>query len=168
MKLVSGHEVITFNGWNMFQVVLVHVLAIFVAPFFFTWRALIFSDIALVVFVYSLGIFHHMLLSHRTFSCPKWLERLGSLFATLTWRGPFAGPVRYVAIHRVHHAYSDTALDPHSPRDGVWHSLMGWFWRVPEGLSRPELYEQYAGDVAADPWHRFFDRHVNELQLAWG
>jgi stearoyl-CoA desaturase (delta-9 desaturase) len=167
MQLVPGHERIVFNGWNMAQVALVHVMALLVAPFFFTWRAWIFMDVAFIGSLYALGMFHHMLLTHRSFRCPKWLEYAGSLFATLTWRGPFAGPVRYVAIHRIHHAYSDTPRDPHSPRDGVWHAMMAWFWRMPEGLSKPELYERYCGDVAADPWHRFLDRNVNSLQLLW-
>jgi stearoyl-CoA desaturase (delta-9 desaturase) len=45
---------------------------------------------------------------------------------------------------------------------------MGWFWKMPRGLSEPALYETYAADLARDPWHRFLDRNVHLVQLAWG
>jgi fatty-acid desaturase len=167
VQLVANHDR-KVNSWEyLVQVVVVHVMALGVAPFYFSWDAYLFNVAAMVLFLYPLGMFYHMLLSHRAFRCPKWLEYLGSLLATLAWRGPFAGPVRYVAIHRVHHAYSDTDHDPHSPIHGIAHAMGAWFWRMPEGLYYRENYEQYAADVARDPVHRFMDRNVLLLQAVW-
>lgn len=168
MKLVPDHNRTTFVARNFLQVAAVHVGALAVAPFLFTWKAFAFAFLTTMVFGYAMGIFHHMLLTHRSFTPVKWVENLGSLLGTLTWRGPFAGPVQYVAMHRVHHAHSDTELDPHSPTRGIFHAWLGWFWRMPRGFTRPELYEFYARDLAADPWHRFLDRNVHLLQLVWG
>jgi stearoyl-CoA desaturase (delta-9 desaturase) len=166
--LVEGHERVVFVPANLIQVVVVHAVVLAAAPYFFTWRAFLFDTVSVVTFLYALGIGHHMLLTHRSFRCPLWAERLGSLLATLTWRGPFAGPVRYVATHRIHHAYSDTPLDPHTPVTGVWHAMMSWFWNMPQGLVDPATYSTYAADLDADPWHRFCDRNVHRLQLGWG
>jgi stearoyl-CoA desaturase (delta-9 desaturase) len=57
------------------------------------------------------------------------------------------GPLlKWVALHRRHHQYSDTEQDPHSPHHaghdlpsmfrGVWHAHMGWFFQPePPNLS---------------------------------
>ncbi len=112
MKLIEGHNRTTFLTRNWIQVVVVHAFALLAAPLLFTWRAFGFAFGMTLLFGYSMGIFHHMLLTHRSFKTTRWVENLGTLLGTLTWRGPFAGPVQYVAMHRVHHAYSDTDLDP--------------------------------------------------------
>jgi fatty-acid desaturase len=106
-------------------------------------------------------------LTHQSFRARRWVECLGALFGTLTWRGPFAGPVRYIAMHRVHHHYADTDHDPHSPMHGIFRALLGWYWKMPYGFTERRIYESYAGAIARDPWHRFLDRNVDLLQLGW-
>jgi stearoyl-CoA desaturase (delta-9 desaturase) len=36
------------------------------------------------------------------------------------------GPLWWAANHRLHHRYTDTTGDPHSPRRGLWWSHVGW------------------------------------------
>ncbi len=150
------------------QMTLIHLVTIFVAPFYFSGAALAFAFFMTVVTGYSLGIFHHMLLSHRSFKTSKWVEYLGTLFATLTWRGPMAAPIRYVAMHRIHHAFSDKELDPHSPIHGKWHAIMGWFWNIPKRFLDEKAYHRYAGKISKDPVHLFMDRNVHLIQGLWG
>jgi stearoyl-CoA desaturase (delta-9 desaturase) len=168
MKLRPDHNQRLFVPGFFAQMLAVHVIALAVAPVLFTWQAFLFSFGAALVFGYAMGIFHHMLLTHRSFGTVSWIEGLGALLGTLTWRGPMAGPVRYVAMHRVHHAFSDQELDPHSPIHGRFHALLGWFWRMPKGFTKPEFYEPIAGAVAKDRFLRFLDRHVNLVQALWG
>ena len=168
MTLVPNHNQTIFVKQNLLQVVSIHLVALAVAPFLFTWKAFFFAFGTAMLFGYSMGIFHHMLLTHRSFKCSRWIENTGSLFGTLTWRGPFAGPVRYVAMHKIHHAYSDTELDPHTPTKGFWFALLTWFWQMPLGFTRHEYYDRYAPDLAQDRFHAFCDRNVHLLQLAWG
>ncbi|MCB0416709.1 MAG: fatty acid desaturase [Bdellovibrionaceae bacterium] len=167
MKLIENHNQVVFAKRYLWQVIAIHLVTLGVAPFLFTWQAMLFAWVSLSLFAYSMGIFHHMYLTHDSFKTHKWIEYLGSLFGTLTWRGPFAGPVQYVAMHRVHHRYSDEEADPHTPTKGIFYALMGWFWNLPYGFSRYELYERHATDIAADPFHRFLDQHVDGLQLLW-
>ncbi len=168
MKLIEGHDRIVFHKGNFAQVLLVHAVALGVAPWMFTWDAFLFGVAMLFIFGYPMGIFHHMLLTHRSFTCKPWVENLGALLGTLTWRGPFAGPVRYVAMHRVHHAYSDTEHDPHTPTKGIFYALITWFWRIPFGFAAHEQYDTYAPDMLKNRWHVFLDRNVHLLQALWG
>ena len=55
---------------------------------------------------------YHRLVSHRAFTCPDWIRNALIFFAGI----PFYGPAMvWVANHREHHRYTDTAKDPHSP-----------------------------------------------------
>lgn len=168
MKLVSDHNKTVPVKGNLAQVIAIHLVTLAIAPFLFTGNALIFAVATALLFSYAMSMFHHGLLTHRTFHCAKWVEKVGALLGTLTWRGPMAGPVRYVAIHRIHHAHADTDLDPHTPEKGIFFALLAWLWNLPLGLTRPEYYETYAEDVAADRFHVFLDRNVNRIQLGWG
>jgi fatty-acid desaturase len=38
-------------------------------------------------------------------------------------------PTCWVAVHRMHHQYTDRPGDPHSPRDGKRWAHMGWILR---------------------------------------
>jgi fatty-acid desaturase len=168
MQWVAKENQTVFVKKNLIQVVAVHGITLGIAPFLYTPGALQLALGATAVFGYSMGIFHHMYLTHSSFRAHPWVAKLGSLLGTLTWRGPFAAPIRYVAMHRIHHRYSDTELDPHTPTKGLFHSLLGWFWRMPYGFTRPEIYERVATKIARDGWLRFLDRNVDLLQLGWG
>jgi len=76
----------------------------------------------------------------------------------------------WVAVHRKHHAYTDTEGDPHSPK------LLGW---VRVQFTSPALYrmvasdeattEKYAKDLPPDKWDRMlFDRAFVGLALGIG
>jgi stearoyl-CoA desaturase (delta-9 desaturase) len=139
VKLVERHNETVFVPVNLIQVIAIHVVALGLAPWLFTWNALLFAFATALIFGYSMGIFHHMYLTHRSFRCKRWLEQAGSFLGTLTWRGPFAPPIKYVAMHKIHHAFADTELDPHTPKKGVFFALMSWFWQMPYGFTRPEF-----------------------------
>jgi stearoyl-CoA desaturase (delta-9 desaturase) len=65
--------------------------------------------------VFLQSFFLHRYCTHRQFSMSKGWERF---FHFLTWavQGPsYLAPRPYAIMHRMHHAYSDTPDDPHSP-----------------------------------------------------
>lgn len=149
-------------------VLTIHAVGLIGGYLLFSWSAWHFGAISMVLFAYSMGIIHHMLPTHRSFKCKKWIENLGALLGTLTWRGPFANPIRYVAMHRVHHAYADTDLDPHSPIHGLMHAMMGWFWYLPKVYRSRQEYEQLVPDLANDSWMKLLDSKVHLIQFFWG
>jgi stearoyl-CoA desaturase (Delta-9 desaturase) len=102
-------------------------------------------------------VYLHRALAHRSLRL-----RPGVVFASrvLVWISTGIRPREWAAVHRRHHAFTDTEGDPHSPR------LLGWT-RVQ--LTNPALYrraardgvtvDRYARDIPADRWDRvLFDK----------
>lgn len=106
---------------------------------------------------YVTTIYLHRALAHRSL-------RLSPVFTfasrVLVWITTGIRSREWAAVHRRHHAFTDTEGDPHSPR------LLGWL-RVQ--LTNAALYRRtardgvtvarYARDIPADRWDRvLFDR----------
>lgn len=82
---------------------------------------------------------------------PKWaVEYLLTFCGVLAAQG---GPVGWVSTHRLHHAYSDTPRDPHSPGESFWWGHMRWFL-----YDDPRRAQCTALDLARDPVHLFLNR----------
>ncbi len=60
-------------------------------------------------------VFLHRYCSHQMFSMPKFWERVFYALTFLTQGSSYLNPRAYALMHRMHHAYSDTPRDPHSP-----------------------------------------------------
>ncbi len=96
---------------------------------------------------------YHRLLSHRSFKCAKPVEYFWVAGGYLAFEG---SPLWWSAIHRAHHKYTDTALDPHSPRYGLRNAYYGWMTRKTYPMHiKPELL---CPDLMKDPVYRFFDQ----------
>lgn len=70
--------------------------------------------------------FLHRYASHKMFSMNKFWERFFYFFTFITQGSSFLNPRAYAILHRMHHAYSDTEKDPHSPHffKDVWNMTM--------------------------------------------
>ena len=92
----------------------VHLISLLaLIPWFFTWSGLIVAILGHFVFgMLGITIGYHRLLTHRGFTCPKWIEYT---FATMGMFNLQDSPARWVAIHRIHHRHSDQQGDTHSP-----------------------------------------------------
>jgi sn-1 stearoyl-lipid 9-desaturase len=127
-----------------------HVGAI-AALFFFSWTNL---WVALVLLWISgslgIGLSYHRLLTHRGFQVPRWLECFLAICGTLALEG---GPIFWVATHRKHHQLSDQPGDPHSPRDGVWWSHMGWILFGEALHADNQKLARYAPDLTKDNFY---------------
>lgn len=97
---------------------------------------LLFVHWQLAVFVQT--FFLHRYSAHRMFTMSKGWERF---FHAMTYavQGPsYLDPRGYAILHRMHHAYSDTEKDPHSPHNyGNALSMM---------LATKKTYDDYAYD----------------------
>ncbi len=65
--------------------------------------------------VFFQTFFQHRYGAHRMFDMSKGWERFFYLFTYVTQGSSFLNPRAYAILHRMHHAYSDTEKDPHSP-----------------------------------------------------
>jgi stearoyl-CoA desaturase (delta-9 desaturase) len=132
--------------------ILMHVacLAVF-------WVGVSATAVAVAVALYVLRMFaitgfYHRYFSHRSFRTSRWLQFLFGLIGASSVQ---RGPLWWAAHHRHHHAYSDRAEDPHSPRHkGFLVSHMGWF--LTQGGFRPDLSR--VRDLERYPELRWLDR----------
>ncbi|WP_145266332.1 acyl-CoA desaturase [Calycomorphotria hydatis] len=138
-------------GW----IIAMHVGACF-APFFFTWEALGVT-VLLHWMTMSLGIClgYHRYLSHRSLK----LRQPADLFCIFC--GVISGegtPLRWAAIHRLHHAQSDQHGDPHAPNEGKWWAHILWTFVVRPERETNMLLDQFAPDLKTRKILMFFEK----------
>ena len=116
--------------WSYVTVLaIVHVVSLLalvpaLAGYLFTWSGLVLAIAGHFVFgMLGITIGYHRLLTHRGFTCPKWLEHMLAILGMCNLQD---SPARWVAIHRMHHQHSDKQPDPHSPLVSFLWSHVGW------------------------------------------
>lgn len=60
--------------------------------------------------------FQHRYAAHRAFTMNKFWERAFYIFTYITQGSSYMSPRAYAIMHRMHHAFTDTEKDPHSPQ----------------------------------------------------
>jgi len=70
--------------------------------------------------------FLHRYASHKMFTMHPFWEKFFYTLTFISQGSSFLNPRGYAILHRMHHAYSDTEKDPHSPHffKDVWHMTM--------------------------------------------
>lgn len=153
---IVGEKRETKTKWAVLAgIVFIHVSAI--AGFWtFTWEAFwVFVGLSFLTGLFGITLCFHRLLAHRSFHVPKWFEYVLTVCGSLAMQG---GPIKWVATHRVHHAYSDRPSDPHSPLRGFWWGHMLWLFAYDELFDEKENVERFAHDLAKDPGHALIER----------
>jgi fatty-acid desaturase len=149
----DGQPVLDINkaAWNWWMI----AGAIVLAPLTFTWGAFLMFCI---LTYFSLLIGHsagmHRMMIHRTYQCPKWLERLLIYIGVLVG---MAGPFSILRIHDVRDwaQREQECHDFFAHRRSYWQDLV-WqltyrfeFMRPPQFIIEDEL--------AQDRWYQFFE-----------
>jgi stearoyl-CoA desaturase (delta-9 desaturase) len=94
--------------------------------------------------VFCQTFFLHRFGAHAQFSMSRGWERFFHLLTYLSQGASFLHPRAYAILHRMHHAYSDTPRDPHSPK--YYKSLLVMMWET------KKRYDDFAYErVAPDP-----------------
>ncbi|MEO0335157.1 MAG: acyl-CoA desaturase [Pseudomonadota bacterium] len=108
----------------------------------------------LSAFAVSAGI--HRYFSHRAFQAPVWYEYAVLILGPLSGSGSVLG---WAGVHRMHHKYSDTDRDPHSPhRVGNWRVLTSTF-------KVPPIPPRLIADLLRNRRVVFFHRHHRKIRL---
>ncbi len=131
--------------WNtIVAVVLFHAGA--VAAFFtFSWQNLVaFTLLWWVANSLGIGLGYHRLLTHRGFKTPKWVEYTLAFFGTMALQ---SGPISWVTTHRLHHAFTETDKDPHSPEGGLWWAHIGWIFKGTAQIQPEAVMTRYSPDL---------------------
>ncbi len=135
----------------------IHLVALLaVLPYLFTLSGVILAVLGHFIFgMLGITVGYHRLLTHRGFTCPKWLEHT---FAILGMCNLQDSPARWVAIHRMHHQHSDHRPDPHSPLVNFLWGHVGWVVCRHKSLDRTTHYERYVRDLLRDPFYLKLER----------
>jgi fatty-acid desaturase len=138
-------------------IILFHLLALFACvPWLFSWSGVAWALGGLYLFgTLGINVGYHRLLTHRGFACPRWLEHALCFLGACCGQG---SPMRWVAVHRMHHHHSDEAADPHSPRVGFFWSHMGWFLIYDPAIYNLSTYDRYARDLFQDRFYKWLER----------
>ncbi len=86
--------------------------------------------------LFTQTFFLHRYASHKMFTMSPFWEKVFYTISFVAQGSSFLNPRAYAIMHRMHHAYSDTEKDPHSPHffKDVWHMMM----------STKDIYVNYA------------------------
>ena len=152
--------------WHtVFFVAAFHVLAI-IALFTFSWQNLAAAFITWwIAGSWGVGLGFHRLLTHRGFTVPRWLMRFMATCGTLAVQ---SGPISWVTTHRIHHAFTETDRDPHSPRNGTYWAHIGWIFRGPAQSHPLAVRQRYSPDLLKDGYLRFLDNYYYVTSIVVG
>ena len=125
-------------------------------PWLFSWTGLVLALVGLYVYgTLGINLGYHRILTHRGLTVPRWLERT---FATLGVCCLEFTPARWIAVHRLHHQYSDEQRDPHSPLVNLPWGHFGWLVLRNRDTACTAMYERYARDILKDPYYFALER----------
>ncbi len=125
-------------------------------PWLFTWSGLVVAVLGHVIFgMLGITVGYHRLLTHKGFTCPKWLEHSLAVMGMFNLQD---SPARWVAIHRAHHRNCDDQMDPHSPLVNFFWGHVGWVICRHEGLHRTLRYARFVPDLLRDPFYMRLER----------
>ncbi|RAJ80246.1 stearoyl-CoA desaturase (delta-9 desaturase) [Chitinophaga dinghuensis] len=80
--------------------------------------------------LFSQTFFQHRYAAHGAFTMSKGWERFFFIFTYITQGSSYMSPATYAIMHRLHHAHTDTELDPHSPSNSSNIFSMMWDTRT--------------------------------------
>jgi stearoyl-CoA desaturase (delta-9 desaturase) len=143
-------------AWNTTIFMIIFHAGAVAALFMLSWKVI---PITLVLWWISgslgIGMGFHRLLTHRGYKTPRVVEYFLTFCGLLALEG---GSINWVVTHRIHHANTDEAGDPHTPRDGRWWAHMGWILRGTAQQHDEYVMQRYAPDLMKDPVHMFMNR----------
>ncbi len=80
--------------------------------------------------IFCQTFFLHRYASHRMFTMSKGWERFFHFLTYVSQGASYLNPRGYALLHRLHHAHSDTAKDPHSPTNHGNAFAMMWATKI--------------------------------------
>lgn len=111
--------------------------------------------------LFAQSFFHHRYAAHRAFTMNRFWERIFFVYSYITQGSSYMSPRVYGILHRMHHAYTDTEHDPHSPAYDK--NIVAMMWRTSKTYvdimyGRMPVEERFTRHVPQWGW---FDRWGN-------
>lgn len=108
-----------------------------------------------IITIVSSSAGYHRYYSHNAFQTGKWFPQIANFLSLFIGSGPY---LTRAAIHRMHHAYSDTEKDPSSPKHhGFWKIYFN-LWGTENKIER-----KFFKGLIGDPLLQFYHRHYFKM-----
>jgi len=146
----------TYNSKLHLLWIICHIWVIAVLAYNFSWAFLLIGYVWYVV-IKGIGseAGAHRYFTHCSFKTKLWKEKLMLWLQTLCGEGSV---LTFVGMHRMHHAFSDTPNDPHSPHHKPWYKVM---YFIDTLHVQPRLLKGVSKNVDARLQHKiYFKLHV--------
>ena len=113
--------------------------------------------------LFSQTFFLHRYSAHKMFTMNKFWEKFFYLLTYISQGSSYLNPRAYAVLHRMHHAFSDTEHDPHSPHHtkniftmmwktkDIYNSVLHYKSKIEERFDR-DFPEWKAIDAIGDMW----------------
>jgi len=156
--MIKSQEILWFP---LFLVTLIHVITLVGFIFFPINKTGWASFFVMYIFSgFGITVGYHRLWSHRTYKA-NWLWRL---FWALGGAASLQGSVRWwCRLHRLHHSFSDSEIDPYGPNKGFWYSHILWIFHKKDRTDA--LKKVNIADIEADPIARWQSNNYVWLSL---
>jgi stearoyl-CoA desaturase (Delta-9 desaturase) len=144
----------SFGQWfNVLGITAIHAGTVIAVIRGVTWKLAALAVATYFIRMFAITAVYHRYFSHRSYKTSRWLQFLLAVLGTTATQ---KGPLWWAGTHRVHHKYSDTERDVHSPiRRGLWYAHLGWWL----GRDHEESDFKRIPDFAGFPELRWLDRH---------
>jgi stearoyl-CoA desaturase (Delta-9 desaturase) len=119
--------------------------------------------------LFSQTFFLHRYAAHSMFKMNKFWEKFFYIFTFITQGSSYLSPYAYAILHRMHHAFTDTEEDPHSPKyEKGLIRLMIKTWKIYHAINygQMEVPEKFKKNL---PMWRSFDFFAskNIVRFCW-
>ncbi|NQV53970.1 MAG: acyl-CoA desaturase [Flavobacteriales bacterium] len=120
--------------------------------------------------LFTQTFFHHRYAAHQMFTMSKGWEKVFQLLSFVFQGSSYLSANTYGILHRMHHAYADTELDPHSPKYDK--NVFAMMWRTKTIYSdihhgRTEVEDKWKKDLPNWPaLERVADNWL--VRVLWG
>lgn len=156
-KVIKFQTPVTSHNWSTIIFVAAFHLLAAASLFFLSLQNLLAAGILWWISgSWGIGLGYHRLFTHRGYKAPRWLRRFLATCGTLAFQ---SGPIAWVTTHRIHHAFTDTDRDPHSPRVSGYWSHIGWIFRGTAQNQPETAVQKYSPDLIKDPYLLFLDKY---------
>jgi len=155
--------------FNFVGVALIHVWAVVAFVRGPTWKLVALAAATYVVRMFAITAVYHRYFSHRAYRTGRLTQLVLAVLGTTATQ---KGPLWWASTHRVHHRYSDTERDVHSPaRRGFLWSHAGWWLSNEHEKTDLSLIPDFAGYPELrwlERWHALGSLGMIALLLAFG
>ncbi|APR85755.1 Fatty acid desaturase [Minicystis rosea] len=139
--------------FNVIGIVGIHVWTVIAFARGPTWKLVGLAVLTYFVRMFAITAVYHRYFSHRAYKTSRAMQLILAVLGTTATQ---KGPLWWASTHRVHHRYSDTERDVHSPaRRGFLWSHAGWWMSREHEKTDLDLVPDFAGY----PELRWLDRY---------